>query len=169
MCISWVYKCIITYNIMLPRFMLTHGDSLPLLHRHYHAHWWPGDQRSSALFCGWGRNVLRLLGQHNTCRWTSYHIHKIPHCACGRNARNVFPATDLKGNRYLAIQACITACASRTSRNACRDRFTAVAGKTFPAFPAHAQPTILRIWQEAHGLATQGGSSLKAMVLAICN
>ena len=26
-------------------------------------------------------------------------------------------------------------------------------GKTIPAFPAHAQPTILRIWQEAHGLA----------------
>ena len=24
-------------------------------------------------------------------------------------------------------------------------------GKTFPAFPAHAQPTILRIWQEANG------------------
>ena len=23
-------------------------------------------------------------------------------------------------------------------------------GKTFPAFPAHAQPAILRIWQEAH-------------------
>ena len=26
----------------------------------------------------------------------------------------------------------------------------AVAGKTLPAFPAHAQPAILRIWQEAH-------------------
>ena len=25
-----------------------------------------------------------------------------------------------------------------------------VAEKTFPAFPAHAQPAILRIWQEAH-------------------
>ena len=25
-------------------------------------------------------------------------------------------------------------------------------GKTFPAFPAHAQPAILRIWQEAHWL-----------------
>ena len=25
-----------------------------------------------------------------------------------------------------------------------------VAGKTFPAFPAHAQPSILCIWQEAH-------------------
>ena len=23
-------------------------------------------------------------------------------------------------------------------------------GKMFPAFPAHAQPTVLRIWQEAH-------------------
>ena len=29
-----------------------------------------------------------------------------------------------------------------------------VAGKTFPAFPTHAQPTILRIWQEAHGPIT---------------
>ena len=28
--------------------------------------------------------------------------------------------------------------------------FKSVAGKTFPAFPAHAQPAILRIWQEAH-------------------
>ena len=26
----------------------------------------------------------------------------------------------------------------------------AVAGKTFPAFPAHAQPVNLRIWQEDH-------------------
>ena len=25
-------------------------------------------------------------------------------------------------------------------------------GKTFSAFPAHAQPAILRIWQEAHGM-----------------
>ena len=28
----------------------------------------------------------------------------------------------------------------------------AVAGKTFPTFPAHAQPAILRFWKEAHGL-----------------
>ena len=27
-----------------------------------------------------------------------------------------------------------------------------VAGKTLPAFPAHAQTAILRIWQEAHGV-----------------
>ena len=29
-----------------------------------------------------------------------------------------------------------------------------VAGKTFPAFPAHAQPAILRIWLEAHGVSS---------------
>ena len=29
-------------------------------------------------------------------------------------------------------------------------------GKTFPAFPAHAQPAILRIWQEAHVLRCHG-------------
>ena len=32
-------------------------------------------------------------------------------------------------------------------------------GKAFPTFPAHAQPAILRIWQEAHdalSLQTKG-------------
>ena len=29
------------------------------------------------------------------------------------------------------------------------------AEKTFPAFLAHAQPAILRIWQEAHGVITE--------------
>ena len=39
---------------------------------------------------------------------------------------------------------------SGTCRGACRDRWPMVAGKTFPAFMAHAQPTIFPIWQEAH-------------------
>ena len=67
-------------------------------------------------------------------------------CACAGNTGNVFPATDLKGNRGLTIPAFITA----RAWDAYRDRQPAVAGKTFPAFPAHAQPAILRIWQEAH-------------------
>ena len=50
------------------------------------------------------------------------------------------PAADFKWNRYLATPACITARASRTCRDACRDRLHAVTGKTFPAFPAHAHP-----------------------------
>ena len=50
------------------------------------------------------------------------------------------PAANFKGNYYIAIPACITARAWRTCRDACRDRLPAVTGKTFPAFPAHAQP-----------------------------
>ena len=50
------------------------------------------------------------------------------------------PAADFKGNRLLAIPACITARASRTCRDACRDRLPTVTGKTFPASPAHAHP-----------------------------
>ena len=45
--------------------------------------------------------------------WASYQIQKIVGCACAGNAGNVFPATDLKGNHYLAIPACITARAVR--------------------------------------------------------
>ena len=36
-------------------------------------------------------------------------------------------------------------------------------GKTFPAFPAHAQPAILRIWQEAHGPTGNKSSSVQVM------
>ena len=57
-----------------------------------------------------------------TSPWTSCQIRKIAGCACAGNAGNVFPATDFKGNRMLAIPACITARASCTCRDACRDR-----------------------------------------------
>ena len=49
-------------------------------------------------------------------------------------------AAHFKENCYSAIPACITARASRTCRDACRGCLPAVAGKTFPAFPAHAHP-----------------------------
>ena len=48
------------------------------------------------------------------------------------------------------IPSCITARAWRTCPDVCRDRSPAVAGKTFPTFPAHAQPTVLHTCQEAH-------------------
>ena len=60
------------------------------------------------------------------------------------------PDADFKGNRWLTVTTCITARASRTCRDACRDRLPAVVGKTIPALSAHAQPAIIRIWQEAH-------------------
>ena len=54
-------------------------------------------------------------------------------------------------DRGLAIQTCIMVRASRTCRDAWRDHELAVclksvSGKTLPAFPAYAQPAILRIW-----------------------
>ena len=43
-------------------------------------------------------------------QWASYHTRKIAGCACsGGNAGNVLPTIDLKGNRFLAITACIAA------------------------------------------------------------
>ena len=54
--------------------------------------------------------------------WASYQIRKIVGCACAGKAGNVFPANDLKRNHVLAITACITARASRTCPDACRDR-----------------------------------------------
>ena len=59
-----------------------------------------------------------------------------------RECRKRFPRY-----RFQRKPACITAC---TCHDACRDSLSEVAGKTFPAFPAHAQPTILRIWWETH-------------------
>ena len=96
----------------------------------------------------------RVITAAHCTKWASYQIRKIAGCACAGNVGNVSPAADFNGNRWLAIPVCITARASRTCRDACRDRLPAVAGKTFPAFPAHAQPAILRIWQEAHGCDT---------------
>ena len=64
----------------------------------------------------WGQDVSGGLA------WASCQIRKIVDCACAGNAGIVFPATAFKGNCQLAIPACITARASRTCRDACRDR-----------------------------------------------
>ena len=86
---------------------------------------------------------------------SSFQVRTIVGRACAGNAGNIFPATDFQGSHLLAIPACIKARASRTCRDACRVRQPAVAGKTFPASPAHAQPTILRIWYGAHGKSSR--------------
>ena len=63
-------------------------------------------------------HIFLITGIYHLSRtwpWTSYQIRKIAGCACTGNSGNVFPATDFKGNRLLAIPACITARASRMS------------------------------------------------------
>ena len=65
-----------------------------------------------------------------------------------RECRERFPR-----HRRSAIPACITA------RVACRDRNLEIFpcsrwGETFPPLPAHDQPAILRIYQEARGYSS---------------
>ena len=60
-------------------------------------------------------------------------------------------------NRRLAIPTCITHVRdARALIHAgianLRFPLKSVAGKTFPAFPAHVQLAILRIWQDVHGV-----------------
>ena len=74
----------------------------------------------------------------NIDTWAFYQIRHTAGCACAGNAGNVFPTTDFKRNRWLAIPACIIARAWRTCRDACWDRWPAVAEKTFSAQAACA-------------------------------
>ena len=99
----------------------------------------------------WDWEIMLVSSKYNSClRMTFASLHA-PSCY-GPHTRYVklrvahapgmpgtfFPAVEFKGNRELAIPACITARAWRTCRDACRDCLPA--GKTFPAFPAHAHP-----------------------------
>ena len=76
--------------------------------------------------------------------WASYQIRKIACFAYAGNAGNVFPATEGKRSRY----------ASRHVRHAraviagipISVSFEVGVGETFPAFSAHAQGAITRIW-----------------------
>ena len=85
---------------------------------------------------------------HFTHAWASYQIRKFADCACAGNAGNVFPASAGWRSRHASrhvrdVRAVMSA--SLTS-----GFFEVSGGKNFPAFTAHAQPAILRIWQESH-------------------
>ena len=84
--------------------------------------------------------------------WTSCQIRKIAGCACAGNAGNVFPASASKRSRHASLLDARAVMHAGVAN--WRFPLKSVAGKTFPAFPAHAQHAILRIWQEAHGNLT---------------
>ena len=71
--------------------------------------------------CLWESMMGSILClRHCKVVWTCYQIHKIAGCACTRNVGKVFPTSNFKANRYLAIPACIMAHAWRTCPDACR-------------------------------------------------
>ena len=72
-------------------------------------------------------------------QWASYQIRKIAGCACAGNAGNVFPRRRFQ-RKPLVSDPGMHHGTGVSCRDACRDRVPAVAGKTFPTFPAHAHP-----------------------------
>ena len=82
--------------------------------------------------------------------WALYQICKIACCACAGNAGNVFPATVGWRSRHASRHVRDARAVMHVGIANLRFPLKSVAGKTFPAIPAHAQPAILRIWQEAH-------------------
>ena len=66
--------------------------------------------------------------------WTSYQIRKIAGCGCAENGWNVFPRHRLQRKPLVSDPGMHRGtCVTHVSR-------TRGAGKTFPAFPAHAHP-----------------------------
>ena len=79
--------------------------------------WWQGMTRKHFPLRAHSMGILPSLvdSRHKgLVTLASYQIRKIAGSTCAGNAGNVFPTTDFKGNRGLAIRACITARASRT-------------------------------------------------------
>ena len=82
---------------------------------------------------------------YSTVVWASCQIRKIAGCAFAGNAGTVFPATAGKRSRHASRHV-----RDARAEDACQFPLKSVAGKTFSAFPAHAQPAILHIWQTVH-------------------
>ena len=100
------------------RLQMCTGDTLNRWNAAGNGHCY-SDQRVRISVCG---SLERACMYANDVPWASYKIRKIAGCACAGNAGNVFPSPDFKWNRQLAIPACITARASSTCRDACRNR-----------------------------------------------
>ena len=84
--------------------------------------------------------------------WASCQIRKIAGCACAGNAGNVFPGTVGLRSRHASWHVRDARAVMHVGIANWRFPLKSVAGNTFPAFPVHAQPAILRIWWEAHCL-----------------
>ena len=82
--------------------------------------------------------------------WASCQISKISSCACAGNAGIVFPTTVGKRPRHASWHVRDARAVMHAGIAKWRFPLKSVAGKSFPAFPTHAQSAFLRIWQEAH-------------------
>ena len=106
--------------------------------------------------------------QGNTGPWASYQIRKIAGAHAPGMLGAFFPSPQVS-NPDMHHGTCVTHVpwcmpGSLTSGLLWHRR----RGKTFPASPAHAQPVILRIWQEAHSTSTVLGPRLTILSNVKC-
>ena len=113
--------------------------------------WWFGVQIPYRWAC-----MLRVISMKMEVQflfpWASCQIRKVAACACAGNAGNVFPATAGQRSRHASLHVRDARTVLHAGIANQRFALKSMAGKTFPAFPAHAHPAILRIWQEAHAI-----------------
>ena len=86
--------------------------------------------------------------------WASFQICSIARCACTGNAGNVFPTAAGKRSRHARLRYARAGKHAGIANSWCP--LKSVAGKTFLAFPAHAQPAILRIIGWLNGKISAG-------------
>ena len=114
------------------------------------------NNNSSDNYSAWSLHFVESLvcfvNIHSSSSRASYQIRKIAGCACAWDAGNVFfrhrlhrkPLVSDPGMHHGTCAMHLLWCMSRSLYRG--------GGETSPAFPVHAQPAILRIWQEAHGI-----------------
>ena len=115
------------------------------------------DQQSVLCYCNDLERLLVRLGvclvcgdeqQDEVTTWASYQIRKIAGVHAPGMPRTFFPQVSDPDMHHGTCVKDVPLCmpGSPTSGFLWNRR----RGKTFPTFPAHAQPAILRIWQEAN-------------------
>ena len=88
--------------------------------------------------------------------WAFYQMRKIAGCACARNAGNVSPSPRVSdpdmhhGTCVTHVQWCMPGSITSVKFFPLKS----VAGKTFPTFPTHVQPVILRICKRSIATVT---------------
>ena len=117
----------------------------------------------------WIACCLRWRWQYPYLRkqWASCQIRKIAGCACAGNAGSVFHTTAFKGNRGLAILACITARAWPHVPWSMSGSLTRGGGENVPGIPGACAPAIFRIWQEAHWTSIRYACAVVVRLIAM--
>ena len=112
-----------------------------------------------ARMASWHGNTL-----YGVMAWASYQIRKIAGCACAGNAGNVFsrrrfqrkPLVSDPGMHHGTCVTHVSWCMSGSLTRGDRENV--------PGIPGACAPTILRIWQEAHGNTLYGVMAWKHFV-----